>query len=101
MHSDESLPREVGLTADIPPWDPQPETVQFGRIVDPVRAAALHEAVQVWHSGAVSDDGNQLDLILKTAARFEAYLAGTGPVPSAATPWLTDPESTPDPQETP
>ena len=51
--------------------------VPYGRILDPVRAAALHEAVQVWHNGAIETDGNQLDLILKTAKQFEAYLAGT------------------------
>jgi hypothetical protein len=46
----------------------------LGRIVDPVRAAALHEAVQfacAWPTDPPDADG-----VLQIAERFEAWLAG-------------------------
>jgi hypothetical protein len=45
---------------------------QFGRIIDPVRAAALHEAVALCQ---LNDDLTVPD-ILSVAERFERWLVG-------------------------
>lgn len=51
------------------------EISSFGRILDPVRAAALHEAVA--HIGVNGTEGpDVLGEVLAIAARFERYLAG-------------------------
>ncbi len=57
MHSDEPLP---------------PEQVQFGRILDPVRAHAVHEAVKLCRR----DPAVKVSMVIEIAKLFEEYLAG-------------------------
>jgi hypothetical protein len=49
-----------------------------GRWLDPVRAAALHEAVNAmgYMPGWKDDEQEQADKFLRLAERFEAWLAG-------------------------
>jgi hypothetical protein len=70
------LPREAGQFAEIPQWNEQ-----FMRPVDPVRAAALHEAVAIVSAPEYLptpplDDRMGLSHVLEIAERFEAWLAG-------------------------
>jgi hypothetical protein len=46
------------------------------RTLDPVRAAALHEAVQLVSSYGDMDGARFEDQAIKIAERFEAWLAG-------------------------
>lgn len=80
MPTDDPVDREVGLTANIPPWDPQPSEGHWGRILDPVRAAALHEAVVAYRERFRDEPTSyrlvMADQIVEIAERFERYLAG-------------------------
>jgi hypothetical protein len=54
---------------------------QTHRTLDPVRAAALHEAVEAWlQTPRIEDDAtgsyDPITEILEVAERFEAWLAG-------------------------
>lgn len=68
------------LPPDEPKWSmsypPQQEQI-LGRTVDPIRAAALHEAVQhIAHYG--KPDGAWLEeQVITVANRFERWLVGT------------------------
>jgi hypothetical protein len=60
----------------------EPSEGNHGRILDPVRARALHEAVAMLPNLTIQSSADRIDIdmpverILANAKRFEAYLAG-------------------------